>query len=160
MRFIGLVVLALATACTGDADGPSGRASGAQTDAAASLCADAARTWGGDVAAAYETTVGAVGAHLTDRHGVDDDTAPPAAGSVRIPAEWSGMHSDDVAAVCYLDGQVPKSPPVGPDGTAQPAFDRRLVVATDGAPSIMVSAGYQSSMPAVPWHEPTSAGAP
>jgi hypothetical protein len=45
---------------------------------------------------------------------------------------------------------VPKSPPALPDGTVQPSFDRRLVIAAEDVQSFMLKAGYKANMPAEP----------
>jgi len=53
---------------------------------------------------------------------------------------WPDLASDDPAAMCYLDGPIPKSPPMG-----QP-FDRELVVVADGD-GVMLMAGYRDNLP-------------
>jgi len=96
-------------------------------------------------------TVAEVRAFMKDPHGASKDPAAPRpASAYQYPAGWDGLPEDTPAAACYLDGPVPKAPPPAMDGTVQPSFDRRLVIATEGAASFMVSAGYRDNMPAEP----------
>ena len=44
------------------------------------------------------------------------------------------------------DGQIPKGPPPGTDGTIPPSFDRAVVVIV-GQNTIFVSAGYSQDLP-------------
>jgi hypothetical protein len=109
--------------------------------------------WGGVVAAAFSADVEEVRAYMADPHGADKDAHAPRPGAYDFPDGWDRLSPDHQAAACYLDGPVPKGPPPAPDGTVQPASDRRFVIAADGVPSFMVSAGPQENLPLSPLGE-------
>ena len=87
---------------------------------------------------------------MADPHGADKDPTAPRPGAYDFPDGWDTLAAEHQAAACYLDGPVPKGPPPALDGTVQPASDRRFVVAAEGVPSFMVSAGPQANMPLSP----------
>jgi hypothetical protein len=151
-----LLVLAL-TGCGSDGAVTASDATSAEADArvttavsADETCQVAAQQWGGTPAASHSMTVAEVRAFMEDPHGASKDPTAPRPGPYQYPAGWDGLPEDTPAAACYLDGPVPKGPPPAMDGTVQPSFDRRLVIATEGAASFMVSAGYRDNMPAEP----------
>lgn len=129
---------------------PSEASTGRFPAAAQRLCGEVAALWGGEVAAAFDVTVQNVRDYMSDPHGAGDDPTAPRPGAYRYPEGWDDKRPADAAAVCYLDGPIPKAPPPGDDGTALPPFDRRLVIAADQAEPFMVSAGYQDTMPLEP----------
>lgn len=144
-----LLVLAL-TGCASDeaitvSEGATSNAVSADT-----VCAAAAEQWGGTVAGAFLTTVAEVRAYMDDPHGAAEDPTAPRPGTFVYPAEWDSLDESNSAAACYLDGPVPKGPPPASDGTAQPSFDRRLIIAAEDVTSFMVSAGYKVYVPAEP----------
>lgn len=155
VRTAVLVLVPLVAACgpsASDAGTPSMPAA-AEAAAAASAeqaCAQAAAVWGGQVAAAFDVTVQDVRDHMRDPHGAGDDPAAPRPVGFSYPAGWDQKEPTDAAAVCYLDGPIPKGPPPALDGTVAPSFDRRLVMAAAGVESFMVSAGYKDAMPLEP----------
>jgi hypothetical protein len=128
--------------------------SASASSVADALCAEAAVRWGGAVAAAFPATVEDVRAHRVDPHGADQDPdAPRPAGPYDYPEGWDALPPEHRAAACYLDGPVPKGPPPALDGTPQPASDRRFVIAAEGVPSFMVSAGARANMRLAPLGE-------
>lgn len=148
----GLLVLALAS-CGDEQPSTAASGSGASTAlvSAEPLCAAAAAAWGGTVAGAFPMKVSQVRAYMQDPHATSDDPAAPRPlGAHAYPSGWDAMDGDASAAACYLDGHVPKGPPPPPNGTAQPSFDRRLVISAQGVETFMVGAGYKASMPAEP----------
>ena len=64
------------------------------------------------------------------------------------PDPWAGLAADHAAVVCYVDGTIAKSPPVGLDGKVPVPFDRAIVVVVDGASQLVV-AGYRDQLPVV-----------
>lgn len=160
MRTVGGAVLLLVLTGCGSAQdvSASSEALNAEADAgvttsvsADTACQVAVQQWGGTPAAAHSMTVAEVRAYMKDPHGAGNDPAAPRpGGAYQYPAGWDGLQDDTPATACYLDGPVPKGPPPAVNGTVQPSFDRRLVIATEGAESFMVSAGYRGNMPAEP----------
>ena len=95
---------------------------------AAQLCAEEARAYNGTVAAAFDTNVGAVRA-----------LEPLAA----EPSRWPALPESHAAALCYIDGEIAKSPPGGNP------FDRAVIAIVDrGAP--LIAAGYRDRVPVRP----------
>ena len=93
-------------------------------------CTSAARDYAGTVAGSFGTDVAAIRA-LT-----------PGA----QPARWPDLSPDHPAVLCYVDAEIPKAPPPGPDGQISPSFDRALVAVVDGE-SEMSAAGYRDRLP-------------
>lgn len=156
MRTVAALLVLVLTGCGSDGAVTASDATSAEADArvttavsADATCQVAAQQWGGTPAASHSMTVAEVRAFMEDPHGASKDpTAPRPVGPYQYPAGWDGLPEETPAAACYLDGPVPKGPPPAMDGTVQPSFDRRLVIATEGAASFMVSAGYRDNLPA------------
>lgn len=86
----------------------------------------------GSVTAFFASTVGAI-------------RAVPAA---RNDEQLATYPSDGAASICYIDGQIPKGPPIPPDpsATVPPSFDRAVLVVI-GQDTFMVAAGYRQNLP-------------
>jgi hypothetical protein len=106
-----------------------------QTSVAPEACVSAAINDGGTVAAAFDSTVGAI-------------RRLPAA---RDNPQLSAYASDEPAVVCYIDGQIPKGPPppANPSITLPPSFDRAVLVVV-GSDVLFIAAGYRDSLPIQP----------
>jgi hypothetical protein len=154
MRAVAVVLMPLLAACgstTGVEALDEAPAAGPRVSTSAEQsCREAAVVWGGLVAASFDVTVQGVRDHMSDPHGAGDDPAAPRPGDYSYPPGWEQKQPADSAAVCYLDGPVPKGPPPALDGTVSPSFDRRLVMAAADVESFMVSAGYKDAMPLEP----------
>lgn len=87
-------------------------------------CNQVAPNWQGATVGAFPTTLGRVRAlgpaHMTDR--------------------WNGLPDAMPAAVCYIDGSIPKAPPGG-----EP-FDRAVVAIVNGHADLLM-AGYRATLP-------------
>lgn len=151
MRLAVLVLVPVLASCgTPSPEQPAAAAEPATDPSVERLCSEAATQWGGAVAAAFVATVQDVRDYMGDPHGADEDPSRPRPGAYGYPAGWGDKDPADAAAVCYVDGFVPKGPPSAPDGPVQPSFDRRLVITADAVTSFMVKAGYQDAMPLEP----------
>lgn len=93
-------------------------------------CLSAAQDYQGTVSAAFTSTVGAI------------RKLPAVADNPQL----DGYSSDDVATVCYIDGEIPKGPPPGTSGTIPPSFDRAVLVVV-GQSTFLVAAGYRQNLP-------------
>jgi hypothetical protein len=100
---------------------------------AAETCAPSAREYSGTVVGAFITTVGAIRA-LEPR---------PAE-----PARWPDLAPDQPAVLCYVDAQIAKGPPPGPNGEIRDPFDRVVIGVVDGKGE-MVMAGYRDQLPVI-----------
>jgi hypothetical protein len=98
--------------------------------AAWSRCAEAARDYNGKVAGAFATTVGRV-----------RRTAPD--------AELFPQVEDGVpATLCYIDADIAKGPPPGPEGQIREPFDRVVLALVDNQVEVVL-AGYRADVPVV-----------
>lgn len=104
----------------------------ATTSVADALCQASTAAYGGTVAAAFPTTVGALRTYL----------GPSADNLLQA---WQSKSATETAAVCYLDTTV--SAPVPP---GVPVPNRAQVFAVAGAPVVLSAAGQAATMPAVP----------
>jgi hypothetical protein len=100
------------------------------SSSSASACAASARVYAGVVVGSFDTTVAAI-------RRLDGQVEPP---------RWPGMPADRPAVLCYIDAQIPKGPPPGPNGEVREPFDRVLVGILDGE-SEMIAAGYRDRLP-------------
>jgi len=98
---------------------------------AAELCAGVAGDYSGSVVGSFNTTVGRVRA------------LEPRAGQ---PPRWPEHGADHPAVRCYIDGEIAKAPPPGPNGEVSKPFDRAVVAIVDGQ-SELVIAGYRDKLP-------------
>jgi hypothetical protein len=98
---------------------------------ATETCARAANDYAGTVVGAFNTTVRAVRA-LEPR---------PAE-----PLRWPDLAADHPAVLCYIDAEIAKGPPPGPNGEIREPFDRVLIGVVDGKGE-MVIAGYRDQLP-------------
>lgn len=148
MRLAVLALVPALTACGGSAAVDLRSEPGTEPAPVADrLCAEAADRWDAELAAAYDATVEDVRDYLRDPHGADrESSSAPVPGPGAVPADWAALDPDRPAAVCYLDAPVPKGPPPAADASLPPPFDRRLVLAADGADSFVAKAGHQASM--------------
>jgi hypothetical protein len=97
-------------------------------------CVAAANDTNGTVAASFRSTIGAI------------RQLPAVADNPQLAS-----YADSAAAtVCYVDGQIPKGPPLPASGTIPPSFDRTVLVVVGGQ-TYVISAGYSQDMPI---HEP------
>jgi hypothetical protein len=101
---------------------------------AAQSCAKEAAVYDSIVVGAFDTSVGA--ARAIERMSV-------------APDRWPGVPDSYPAAVCYLDGHFPKSPPGGDP------FDRAIVVVVNGTGELIVMS-YRTQLPV---QAPEGAGA-
>ena len=98
---------------------------------AAELCTGAAGDYSGSVVGSFNTTVGAVRA-----------LEPRAA----QPQRWPELAPDHPAVLCYIDGEIAKAPPPGPNGEVSKPFDRAVVAIVDGHSELII-AGYRDKLP-------------
>lgn len=94
-------------------------------------CAGSARDYSGTVVASFITTVGSV------------RTLEP---RLSVPVRWSDLAPGHPAVLCYIDGQIAKAPPLGPDGEIQVPFDRAVVAVVEGDAQLIV-AGHRNRLP-------------
>jgi hypothetical protein len=126
-RIRGILVLpALLAACGGST--PSGTDAVAEDPPAA--CLTTAQDDNGVVAASFHSTVGAI------------RQLPAVANNAQLVDHADG----EEAAVCYIDGQIPKGPPRPLSGTIPPSFDRAVLVVV-GDQAYFIAAGYEQSLP-------------
>src|SRR6266550_925255 len=92
-------------------------------------CAGPARDYGGPVVGAFDTSVGAVRRLQGDGQ----------------PLLWQEHPATDPAVLCYVDAEIPKAPPPGPNGLVRPSFNRVVIGVIDGA-GVMVLAGYRDRL--------------
>ncbi len=97
----------------------------------ASECGGQARDYAGKVVGAFNTTVGAI-RDLEPREGV--------------PQRWPDLAPDHPAVLCYIDGEVVRAPPAGPNGEVPPPFNRAVVAIVDGHSELII-AGYHDQLP-------------
>jgi hypothetical protein len=125
MRRIAIIAVLLASitqaACASD---PS-------TASPAQVCSATARDYSGTVVGAFDTTVGAI-------RGLDQGQVDP--------PRWPDVSPEHSAVLCYIDAQIAKAPPPGPNGEVSRPFDRAIVSVVDGK-SEMIMAGYRDQLP-------------
>ena len=97
---------------------------------ATETCAASARDYAGAVVGSFTTTVGAI--RLLD-------------GLVE-PERWPGIAPERPAVLCFIDAEIAKGPPPGPNGEIRDPFDRIVVGIVDGEGE-MVTAGYRDQLP-------------
>lgn len=115
------------------------------------LCADAARQYDGEVAAAYAITVQDVRDYFPDSNGVGGDpSAGPDSRVVVYPTGWDQTSLSDPAAACYIDASFPA--PAVP-GAVNP--ERALIMTAEGATAFIATAGSKENLPPAPLTEPT-----
>jgi hypothetical protein len=118
----------------------------AAQDLADRLCADAARQYDGEVAAAYAITVQDVRDYFPDSNGVGGDpSAGPDSRVVVYPTGWDQTSLTDPAAACYIDASFPA--PAVP-GAVNP--ERALIMTAEGATAFIATAGSKESLPLRP----------
>lgn len=100
---------------------------------AAYTCEVSAREYAGTVVGAFNTTVGAIRAL---------EPLPAE------PARWPNLAPDRPAVLCYIDAQIAKGPPPGPNGEIREPFDRVVIGVVDGKAEL-VMAGYRDQLPAL-----------
>ncbi len=128
-RLRGLIVVAAALAVTGCV------ATAVQSAApTVDPCAAAAADYDGVVAGSFITTVGAI-------RSLDEPQRLE-------PQRWPDLPDGHPAALCYIDGQIPKGPPPPISGTIPPSFDRAVIAVVDGQ-SDLIMAGYRDNLPVV-----------
>ena len=93
-------------------------------------CLTTAHDDNGTVAAAFESTVGAI------------RQLPAIANNPQL----AGYAGDEDATVCYIDGDIPKGPPPPPSGTIPPSFNRAVLVVV-GDQTYTVTLGYSENIP-------------
>lgn len=98
---------------------------------AAEICAGVARDYSGSAVGSFNTTVGSIRA-LEPRPGQ--------------PQRWPDFAPDHPAVLCYIDGQIAKGPPPGPNGEVSKSFDRTVVAIVDGQSELII-AGYRDQLP-------------
>ena len=98
---------------------------------ASDICTAAAADYSGKVAGAFATTIAML-----------RGLAPLPSS----PSTWPGLADDHPAVLCYIDGTIAKSPPVGPDGKVPAPFDRGILAVVDGRSNLIV-AGYKDQLP-------------
>ena len=127
LLLVVILVMGVTTAECGVA-GPSG--------SEVELCAGVAREYSGwhRVVGSFNTTVGAVRA-LEPRMGQ--------------PQRWPDLAPDHPAVLCYIDGEIPKGPPAGPNAEATKDYHRAAVAILD-CQSALIIAGYQDKFPLQP----------
>jgi len=92
---------------------------------AAEVCEGEAPAYEGEVVGAFDTTVGAI-------RGLEPRDVEP--------ARWPNLSDGHPAVLCYIDGQIAKSPPGG-----EP-FDRAVIAVVDEQAD-MIAAGYRARLP-------------
>lgn len=97
----------------------------------AELCARVAPDYSGTVVGSFNTTVGSVRA-----------LEPRAA----QPQRWPDLAPDHAAVLCYIDGEIAKAPPPGPNGEVSEPFDRAVIAIVDGHSELII-AGYRDLLP-------------
>ena len=98
---------------------------------AVAACAQSARDYSGTLVASLHTSVGAV-----------RDLVP---GRVQ-PERWPDLARDQPAFLCYIDAEIAKGPPPGPDGEIPDSFNR-AVIGIAGGRSELIMAGYRDQIP-------------
>ena len=97
----------------------------------ATACDASAREYGGPVVGAFATTIaGLRRVELRDGQ----------------PGRWADLPPDHPAVVCYIDAEIPKAPPPGPNGELPDPYDRIVVAVVDGE-AILLQAGYRNALP-------------
>lgn len=125
MRWIRLLALPLASLALAACEILGGPAS------FAAECAGPARSYAGIVVGSFNTTVGAI-------RGLEPIPVEP--------ARWPDLAPDHQAVLCYIDSEIAKGPPPGPNGEIRDPFDRVVIGIVDGQTE-MISAGYRDRLP-------------
>lgn len=120
-----LLAAALAGACSELSFGPSH----SEAPSPPLACAKLAQDDKGIVAAFFTATVGAI-----KRLPAVDDSP-----------QLTGYADEQVATVCYVDGNVPKAPPPR-GGSIAPSYDRAVMVVV-GDTAMQVTLGYKTDIP-------------
>jgi hypothetical protein len=149
MRLVALALVPVLAAC-----GSFGVQRSQPTDAVQQsrteperLCTTAADGYNGELVAAFAMTVQDVRAVMP--------TAQPG-GEDNYPEGWESLSGDVAAAKCYIDAEIAKAPPPGPEGTSEPSFDRAVLFAATGVDAAFYAAGYRDSLSPEPPGEDTS----
>lgn len=100
---------------------------------ATETCARSTSDYAGTVVGAFNTTVRAIRA-----------LEPLPA----VPARWPNLAADHPAVLCYIDAQIAKGPPPGPNGEVRDPFDRVVIGVVD-AKGELVMAGYRDYLPVI-----------
>jgi hypothetical protein len=100
---------------------------------ASEACARAARDYAGTVVGAFNTTVRAIRAL---------EPLPAE------PARWPNLAADHPAVLCYIDAEIAKGPPPGPNGEVRDPFNRVVIGVVEGKGE-MVMAGYRDQLPVI-----------
>jgi hypothetical protein len=98
---------------------------------AAEACAVPGREYAGPVVGAFNTTIGAISALL------------PSGGQ---PQALQGQPAGHAAILCYVDAEIPKAPPPGPNGEIRGPYNRIVLVIVDGV-ATLIQAGYRDQLP-------------
>lgn len=97
---------------------------------AAETCAPSAHDYAGTVVGSFNTTVGAI-------RSLD---------GLAEPARWPDIAPDGPAVLCFIDAEIAKGPPPGPNGEIRDPFDRIVIGVVDGKGE-MIMAGYRDQLP-------------
>jgi hypothetical protein len=97
---------------------------------AADACVAPARDYGGPVVGAFSTTVAAI-------RGLQPMNPQPQL--------WPDQPPGSDAVLCYIDAEIAKAPPPGPNGEIRDPYDRIAVGIVDGV-ATLVQAGYRDQL--------------
>lgn len=129
-RALLVLVVSIVSACGAPAqDDPGGSVGSGDPDATCAL-----------VVAAYGPTFSVAAAFLSDVGSVQSLIPEPGG-----PARWGSLTSTHPATICYLDGPIGKSPPMGPSSQAPEPYSRAIVAVVDGE-SVLIAAGYPDTL--------------
>jgi hypothetical protein len=148
MRLVAFALVPVLAACGSFSAQRSQQADAVQQSPAAAerLCTTAADRYNGRVVAAFAMTVDDVRAVMP--------TALPG-GEDNYPEGWESLSGDVAAAKCYIDAEIAKAPPPGPEGASEPSFDRAVLFAAIGVDAAFYAAGYRDNLKPEPHSEDT-----